>query len=419
VGTGSSPSRRSAATLDPMSRAIRAAGRALLAAALTAVVVGGCQGATAPGPDARKGDGEAREVTLVAVTAAPVQRTVDVSGTLDAFEQVTVAAKVPGRIALLPIDLASKVAKGDLVARLEPTDYQLDAQQAAASVEASRAQLGLSPGEYKVDPESTAVVREARATLSQAQANLARAKALAAEGLISGGDLDSAQATATRAEAALQTALDEVRQREATMRERQASLAQARQAVSDTDITSPIEGVVQARRVAVGEMVAAGAPIAEIVKVDPLRLRVSIPEREAVLVREGRKVRVQVEGDDTVHEGVIARVAPALDPESRTLQAEADVKNPGTLRPGSLVTARIVVDEKPVPTVPATAIVQFAGLSKVVTVKEGKAVEVEVKTGTTVGDRVEIVSGIEVGAMIVEKPGSLRQGQAVKVLGAP
>jgi RND family efflux transporter MFP subunit len=420
-----SPARRRTAAHHHDRAPARALGRAAAlrlarsaALALAVLALGGCEGAPATGPDATKpATAEPKEVSLVPVTAVPVERTVEVSGTLDAFERVTVAAKVPGRVAELPIDLASRVAKGDLVARLDVTDYQLDARQAAAAVEASRAQLGLGEGQARVDPESTAVVRQARATVEQSKLNVERARALAAEGIVSAGDLEAAEAAAARAEAALQTALDEVRIREATLRERASGLARARQALADTAIVSPIDGVVQARHVDVGEYVAAGATIAEVVRVDPLRLRVAVPEREAALVRAGRPVRVQVEGDPTVHEGTIARVAPAIDPASRTLLAEADVKNPGTLRPGSLVTARIVVAEAPAPTVPSSAIIHFAGLAKVVTVKEGKAVEVEVKTGAVVGDRTEIVSGVEPGTRVVAAPGSLRQGQAVRVAG--
>ena len=110
------------------------------------------------------------------------------------------------------------------------------------------------------------------------------------------------------------------------------------------------------------------------------------------------------------------RLAPAIDPQSRTLLVESDIKNPGHLRPGSLVTAQIIVDSRPAPSVPATAIVRFAGLSKVITVEDGKAKEKQVVTGKTAGDRVEIVSGLAVGESVVARPGSLQQGQPVRVV---
>lgn len=381
---------------------------------VTAIAAFACDRAPSTSPDPA-GDQDAKEVTLVPVSMDPLERIVEVTGNIDAFERVTLTAKVPGRIAELPIDLASKVTKGDLVARLEPVDYELDAQQAAAAVEAARAELGLSAGAVVADPDSTAVVREARSNVAKATAALDRARKLEAEGLMSASDLEAAVAASAQAEAGLQRALEEVRLREATIREKASGLAQARQALADTAILSPIDGVVQKRLVDPGEYVAVGMPVAEIVRVDPLRLRVAIPEREAHDIKEGNPVRVQVDGSDTVHEGVIARVAPALDPDSRTLLAEADLKNSDSLRPGSLVNARIVVAQQPAKTAPVSAIVVFAGLSKVLTVVDGAIKEVPVTTGRTAGDRIEILSGVEADTMIVEQPGTLRQGQAVRV----
>jgi RND family efflux transporter MFP subunit len=397
-------------------------GLALAFALSTAIVAGGCSKstATAEGKDGKdgKGAGEAKEVTLFTVVAQPVERAVEVTGTLDAFERVTVAAKVPGRIGAMPIDLASRVKSGDVIARVELVDYQLDVQSAAAAVEAQRAQLGLERGKTIAEPTDVPVVLEARATLDQANAALERAQRGKAEGITSTSEVETAEAAAKRAEAALQTAMQEVRLRQATLRERSSGLARAQQALTDTTVVSPIDGVVQARLVDLGEYVAAGAPIAEVVRVDPLRLRIAVPEREAARVRQGQAVRIRIEGDEKVHEAVLTRVAPALDMQSRTVLAEADVKNPeGHLRPGSLVTARVLVDQQRAPLVPTTALVEFAGLTKVVTVKDGKAHEVAVKTGQKVGEMIEIVSGIEVGTKVVAKPGSLRHGQAVRVSG--
>jgi RND family efflux transporter MFP subunit len=166
----------------------------------------------------------------------------------------------------------------------------------------------------------------------------------------------------------------------------------------------------------VGQYLAAGAPIVDIVRIDPLRLRVAIPELEAAGVRAGQPVRVRLQGDSAVYAGTVARLAPAIDPQSRTLLVESDIKNPGHLRPGSLVSAQIVVSSKPAPAVPASAIVRFAGLAKVITVEDGKAKEKQVTTGKTSGDLVEIVSGLSAGESVVARPGSLQQGQPVRVV---
>ncbi|WP_437681091.1 efflux RND transporter periplasmic adaptor subunit [Sorangium sp. So ce131] len=376
------------------------------------------ENAAAPGAKAENAAASgAKEVTLVPVTEVVIEQTIDISGTLDADEQVTLGAKVPGRLASIAVDLASPVTRDQVIAQLETRDYELRIEQAAAALAQSRAQLGLPQDgpDTELDVEDTAIVRQASATLKEAQANQVRARNLAKEGLISGMDLDAAEAAAVRAESGLQSAREEVRIREATVRQRRSELRMARQQLADAVVRSPIDGVVQLRRASVGQYLAAGAPIADIVRIDPLRLRVAIPELEAAGVRQGQVVRVTVPGDRATYPGAVARLAPALDPQSRTLLVESDIKNPGHLRPGSLVTAQIVVDAKPAPTVPASAIVRFAGLSKLITVENGKAKEKPVTTGRAAGDRVEIVSGLAVGELVVAEPGSLQQGQPVRV----
>jgi RND family efflux transporter MFP subunit len=359
-------------------------------------------------------------VTLVPVTEVSIEQTIEIAGTLDADEQVTVSAKVPGRLASIAVDLASPVTQGEVIAQIETKDYEIRIEQVTAALAQSRAQLGLGLDDKddKIDIETTAIVRQATATLREAEANRARARKLTAEGIMTAMDLDAAETAAVRAETALQSAREEVRIREANVKQRRSELRLARQQLTDTWVKSPLDGVVQMRRANVGEYLAAGAPIADIVRIDPLRLRVALPELEAADLRPGQPVRVTVNGEnDKAYGGSVARIAPSIDAKSRTLLVESDIKNPGHLRPGSLVRAQIVVTSKPAPTVPETAIVTFAGLSKVITVEDGKAKEKIVTTGKKAGDRVEITSGIKVGESVVDKPGSLQQGQPVRVVG--
>jgi HlyD family secretion protein len=393
-------------------------GVALLAAGLSAGVAGcnseggkerGARGAaSAEGP---------REVVLEQVTETLVSETVEVSGTLAADEEVTLAAKVAGRLASISVDLASPVKTGDALAQIETTDYELRVQQAEAQVAQARAQLGLPPfgTETAVDPEATAVVREARAAASEANTNLGRARALASEGITSQMQLDAAETAAVRAEAGLQTAIEEVRIREATMRQRLSELRIARQQLADTVLRSPLDGIVAMRVGSVGEYFAAGTPVLRIVRINPLRLKVAVPEREAAALRAGQVVEVKLENDPTLYTGKVARLAPSLDQQSRTLSIEADIVNPGTLRPGSFVRSKVVVGQAPRPTISKGALVSFAGIEKVIIVEQGKAVERRVTTGRRVGDRVEIVSGLKTGERVVSTPGTLQQGQAVRV----
>ncbi len=387
-----------------------------LVLALFVAFSAGCKKKTADRPE--KESAQTRDVRLVVVEERPLERTIEVSGTLAADEQVTVAAEAAGRIASVAIDLASPVKEGDLIAQIDPTDFRLRVDQAAAAVSQARVQLGLPPdgNDDSVDPESTAIVRQALATLEQARAARTRAEALAKDGLSSAAEQESAQATFLRAETAVQTAREEVRVRLASLRQRRSEARLAQQGLSDTTLRAPITGIVQTRRVNTGEFVAVGTPIADIVRVDPLRLKLVIPEREASGVQAGQAVKVSVEGDKTIHMGAIARLAPALDAQNRTLLVEADIKNPGTLRPGVLARAEVVVGSKPALTVPSSAVVVFAGIQKVITIEGDRAVEKRVTTGKRVGNTTEILTGIKAGERVVKEPGSLQQGQSVRVV---
>jgi RND family efflux transporter MFP subunit len=155
-----------------------------------------------------------------------------------------------------------------------------------------------------------------------------------------------------------------------------------------------------------------------LVRVDPLRLRLDVPERESTGVRVGQAVRVFVEGDTNVYSGVIGRLSPALNEQNRMLLVEADVPAQGSLQPGRFVRGQIVVQERePVVTVPHRAIVTFAGIEKVVRVQDGKALETTVTTGRRENDHVEVTTGLEAGEVVVLDPAGLRSGQPVQVGG--
>ena len=191
----------------------------------------------------------------------------------------------------------------------------------------------------------------------------------------------------------------------------------AKQQLADTYVYAPIEGVVQEKRASVGEYLAAGAPVVDVVRIDPLRLRVDVPERESHNVRNGQSVRVTLEGDSESYLGYIKRLSPTISEQNRVLSVEADVRNNGRLRPGAFVKAEIITNQTSTAvTVPNNAIVNFAGIEKVIVVENGKAAEKAVTTGRRGPDWIEIKAGLSVGQTVVLDPGNLQSGQAVAEL---
>jgi RND family efflux transporter MFP subunit len=361
----------------------------------------------------------ARQVKTAAVAETPFGETVTANGTLAAFDQTTVSVKVPGRVRTISVDLGTVVSRGQVIAQVDSEDYRLRVQQSEASLAQARARLGLAPDgtDDRVDPEQTATVRQARAVLDEARFNRDRAARLVEQGVIAKAEFDTANAAFKVAEGRYQDAYEEIRNRQGVLAQRRSELALARQQLKDTAVVAPLDGVVQEKRTSVGEYLAAGAPVVNIVRMDPLRLRAEIPERESHTVRTGQDVRVTVEGDTNVYLGKIMRLSPVIAEQNRMLVVEADVRNNGTLRPGSFAHAEIVTnDSKMAVTVPNNAIVTFAGIEKVIVVQNGKALEKPITTGRRSPEFTEIVAGIAVGEKVIIDPGNLQSGQAVEVV---
>jgi RND family efflux transporter MFP subunit len=398
--------------------------RVLLAGSLLITVsCGGGSSAAPAGNSAATGSKPPRAVKVVAAEQAQIERTVAVTGTLAAEDQVTVSFKVTGRLEALDVDLGSTVRQGQELGGLTATDFRLRVAQADAALQQARARLGLTAdsADERVELEQTALVRQARAVLDQAKLTRDRAQAFAKKGIGSQADLDAAEASLRVADGRYQDAIEEVRNRQGVLLQRKSELDLARQALNDSRLRAPFAGRVRERHATPGQYLAAGAPVVTIVKVHPLRLRLSIPEREASAVRVGQKVRVTLEGDPAVHEGRVARVSPAIEEASRTLSIEAEVGNAaGVLRPGAFANAEVVTESRETTIlVPATALVSFAGVDRVFIVKDGKAAERRVTTGRRDAGRVEVTKGLTAGERVVVSPGNLVDGEAVTAGGRP
>jgi RND family efflux transporter MFP subunit len=396
--------------------------RSSLTAALLVLAAAGCTGesrATAS-QDKAPAASPPRQVTVFAAAEERVARTVVSTGTLAAEDQVVVGTKVPGRLADIAVDMGTRVRRGQVVARLDASDYRLRVEQAEAALQQARVRLGLPAAgtDERVNPEQTSLVRQARAVLEEARLTRDRAARLVEQDLIARAQFDTADANLKVAEGRYLDALEEVRTRQALLAQRRSEVELARQQLADTALTTPIDGAVSVKQASVGEYLAAGVAVATVVRLHPLRLRVNVPEREAAEVRVGQAVRLTVEGDPTVYQGRVVRLSPIVQEQNRTLSVEAEVPNErGVLRPGAFARAEIVTAaSQPVIRVPAAAIVTFAGIEKVLVVRQGKIAEVRVQTGRRTGDSVEIVSGVRAGDEIVREPGNLTSGQAVTVL---
>ena len=390
--------------------------------AVLSLALAGCRGetvASADQPKPKSAGPAPREVKVTSAAERTLARTVAAAGTLAADDQVVLGTKVAGRLAEITVDLGSRVKRGQMIGRLDQSDFKFRVDQAEAALQQARARLGLSPTgrDEQVDPEQTAIVRQARAVLDEARLTRDRSVKLLEQELIARAQLDTAIANLQVAEGRYQDAIEEVRNRQAIIAQRRSELDLARQQLTDTVLLSPIDGAVSLKQASVGEYLAAGAPVATLVRVHPLRLRVPVPEREGVGVRVGQPVKLTVEGDPTAYGGRVVRLSPIVAEQNRTLMVEAEVPNErAVLRPGSFARVEIVTDTgQAVVTVPASAIIVFAGVEKVLVVRDGRTAEIRVTTGRRLGSDVEIIDGVKRGDAVVAVPGNLTGGQSVTI----
>jgi RND family efflux transporter MFP subunit len=192
----------------------------------------------------------------------------------------------------------------------------------------------------------------------------------------------------------------------------------ARKAFADTVVRAPFTGAVAERLVSVGDYVTRGTKVAVVVRTNPLRVKLTVPEQFISSVAAGQPVNFEVDAyPGRRFEGKVQFVSPSLQADQRALTVEAVVPNPkGELKPGLFATARIEQrDRTPGVLVPATAVQTSAGTSHVFVVAGEKAEERIVTTGQTVGELVEITQGLKAGERVATRNvGQLVDGMPVR-----
>ena len=360
------------------------------------------------------------DVSTLSVARSPIPEIVTANGELFAEELAIITTKVPGRVVKLNVDLGSVVKQGDILAELEKADYEFRVQQTQALVDQIRARLGILNNKTDdVVPTNVAVVKEADAALREARFILETTSRLAKDGVVSRIEYEKANVRAQGVEARYQAALAEVTQLRAQLSERRAQLALARQQLEDATIHAPFSGAITRRQAGPGEFLPTNAPIVTLVRQNPLRVRLGVPERQAARVRQGQTIEIRLEGVAERFTGRVVRLSPAIDAQNRSLLIEGEIPNPtGALRPGSFVEGAIVVNpDAQGLAVPGSAVVSFAGTERAFVVKDGALEDRVLRTGRRFPDgRVEVLEGLAENEPIVARATDrMAKGQKVRV----
>lgn len=337
------------------------------------------------------------KVGVVLVERRPLRETMDYAGSVEATETVTIASKVTGIVQQITVDLGDHVTQGDTLVVIDDGEFMQRLKQAKANLQLSEAQLERS-----------------RITQQLAEREYERAERLAGQGLGTDQAMDSATAFRDTSSAEIDLAKADV----ARMR---AAVEEAQLGVENTRIVSPMDGYVQARRVDPGALASPTMPLLVLVKIDPAKVVVHIPESDILLAEKGREALVSVAGGRLQFNGRVERVAPTLDIATRTTLVEINVPNAdGRLRPGMSADVAIVAREDPAAlVVPEDALVLQQDRMMVFVVKGDIARMVPVQIGIQQHGMVQIVEGLEESDLVIVKGQFLvRDGSEVDYEGA-
>jgi multidrug efflux system membrane fusion protein len=355
-------------------------------------VVGLCAALAGCGGDSGAPQGAARQAVQFPVETQPVsaqnvEYSVGAVGSVEAFETVTVTARVQGVVERVIFEEGDGVTPAQALAEIEPRRFALAVDSAQAALD------------------------RAQAELREAEAGLRRREAVNAKNpdLVKAEDVDAFRT--------------QVQVKTADVHEKRAALDLARLNQQDAYVRAPVAGIIQTRTVQTGLFVSPGTVIATLVRREPLLLRFRVPEQEAAPLAPGQTAKFTVGGSQKTFAADISLVSAAASETSRMVEVTARISDPDReLRPGAFAQVRVPVGEaKNSPVIPQTAVRPSERGFLAFVVEDGVAKERVLTLGLRTADGlVEVRSGLRPGEQLVVRGSeALRDGAAVKVTPAP
>lgn len=351
----------------------------ILGILIVAALAAGCGG------EATTTDATAAAPDLVTVGVAEVEGvdepvTIEATGSFEADESSDVAPDATGRVIATPVDVGQFVKEGAPLVRIQGITANLRLDEARASAERA----------------------EANVKLAESQNRLAQRTAERYAALLATGDVSKTVADQARTQA--ETSIQSVATARASLAEARAQLSQAEKAVADVVVPAPFSGYISARNVSLGEYVQPSTAVVRLLKIDPMRLQLTVPAVQAGQVAIGQRVTARVDAfPDRIFEGRITAMNPAISPESRAFMVEARVPNrDAALKPGMFAVATIDQGRtERAMLVPRRAVVEDANTNSfrifVVDGQNRARLRVVQLAARQQGDVVRIVTGVKEG----------------------
>ncbi|MBM4345636.1 MAG: efflux RND transporter periplasmic adaptor subunit [Deltaproteobacteria bacterium] len=341
------------------------------------------KGGQSGGPGGRKGP-QAFSVETHTVQERQLEYTLDALGTVVAFEEAQITARVAGTLEGLSFAEGDTITTDRVLAHIEPRRYRI-------AVEAARASI-----------------QRTQAALDDARATLKRSKQMGPE-VATGAEIDVAAAR--------------VRMAEAELAQSRAGLELAELNLADAKVRSPVPGIVQSKKAQTGQYAQPGAVLATVLRTDPLRLKFAVAEPDATRLAKGMHLRFRLRGRSESHRAAIVHLSGKADEATRMVEVLADIAGDSAgLRPGAFAEVLVPIGApRPAPVVPQTAIRPTEKGFVAFVVQPGdppKAKERILQLGMRTADNlVEVQSGLQVGEQVVVVGAeALRDGAQVRVV---
>lgn len=330
---------------------------------LAAGLAFGCQPAA---QTARPAADAANPVTTLTITEVPLDRLLPVLGTLYAKDEATLGAEVEGKVEKTLVEFGDRVSAGQVLALIDTSTYEAQAQQAEASM------------------------LKAKATASMASANLKRIQALTKDQVAAPSELDQSQAAYDQGQAELKAA--------------QAGLSLSKLNMDKSQVRAPFDAAIAERIASAGDYVKIGSPLFRVVNDNVLKFIVQAPERYAGQIKKDQPIQFTVDAwTGEQFTGKIFLISPAVNTSTRAFALGALVDNrdrrlkANTFARGEITLAKAM----PSILIPIDAVLQSSGNSKVFVMEGGVARARQVDVGRVVQGKQEILSGLKAGEILI------------------
>jgi len=369
-------------------------------------------------------------VEVSPVEAIPFRGSIEYVGTLTAHRKVNVATELGGNVEKLLFERGDRVKKGQLLALISTSSLRLEVQQAQAALRVVKSQRqkidkGSRPGEIRI---AEATVKREEASRNEAERHFKRVRDLHESNAVSNSQYDSAERALQTAHANVELAQEklELVRKGPRAEDREAALANVSQSQSVLSIVgdrlrksqlhSPTGGIVAFRKVEEGEVVGPGTIITQIVDNSRMKVKLSLAEKDIPILATDKRFPFTI--DALPNEEFSARMvflSPTADPVTRSFPVELFVNEPDP-RMADGMTARVkfsVGNQKKSIKVPTAWLREEGGHLGLYVAEKGKAVFGKVTLGAYYEQKVEILSGVSEGDLVITNPSGLKSGDAV------